>query len=209
MKGIYLLSRLFYKALLDSFFGFEVKGRENIPEKGPFIIAANHVSYADPVVVGVSCNKIPVTFMAKKELFDVPIFGAWIKAVGCIPIMRHSGDSKPLKKVMQKLKNGGALAIFPEGRRSPDGRLQKAEAGIGLIAMKTGAPIIPVYVSGTDKALPRGKKIARPCKITATIGKPVDIIESLKFSDRRKVYESVAEKAILAIAKLKDGHKDG
>lgn len=201
---IYFISRLIYKAILKIFFGFEVKGRENFPKKGPFILASNHVSFADPVVMGVACNTAPVAFIAKKELFDTSILGRWIKAVGCIPIERNSLSFKPLKEAVRRLKQSGVIGIFPEGTRSLDGRLQKAEPGIGLIARKSGAPIIPMYISGTEKALPRGKTSLRIHKIKATIGKPVDITESTAFPEKIKIYDSIGEKVMSAIAGLKD-----
>ena len=200
---IYFLSRLFYKALLKTVFGLEIIGKGNLPKKGPYIIVSNHVSYADPAVVGVACNTSFVTFMAKRELFEVPVFGSWVKAVGCIPIERYSGSPAPLKKAVKKLKAGGVLGMFPEGTRSPDGSFRKAQPGIGIIVLKSGAPVIPCYIEGSREALPVGKKWPVPHKIRATIGKPVDIPESLALGEKRKVYESVGEKVMEAISRLK------
>ena len=163
------------------------------------------MSYIDPAVVGATCDKVPLTFIAKQELFDHPRFGWWFKAVGCIPAERESGSFRPLKVAIEKLKSGRvSLAIFPEGTRSADASLQKAEPGIGLIAVKVKAPIIPIYVSGTDKVLPKGAKKARPYKVVARVGKAVDISESKKFSDKRKVYEDIGGRVMEAIAGLKN-----
>lgn len=200
----YFISRLILKVLLKILFRFEVRGSENLPRKGPFIVASNHASLIDPAVVGVACHTMPLIFMAKRELFGVPILGPWVRAVGCIPVERDSGSFKPLKDAVQKLKEGRALGIFPEGRRSPDGRLQKAEAGIGLLALKSGAPIVPVYVSGTDKALAKEKKFITLCKVTAKIGKIISIKETTEFSERREIYEAIGEKVINVISRLKD-----
>ena len=204
MNVAYSNSRFILKALLNTFFGFEVEGVENLPEKGPFIVASNHVSYVDPVVVGVACNTSQLTFMAKRELFDMPILGPWIKSVGCIPVERDSGSSGPLKKAMRKLKGGGSIGIFPEGRRSPDGSLKKSEPGIGLLAAKSGVPIVPIYVFGTAKVMPKGRKFPKPHTIKARIGKIVDIGESAGSSGKREAYELIGEKVIDAIAALKD-----
>lgn len=205
MNGTYINSRAIFRRLLKTFFSFEVEGKENIPGKGPFIIVSNHTSYADPVVVGVACDTSTLSFMAKKELFKMPIIGRWVKAVGCIPVERHSGNSGPLKKALNKLKEGQAIGIFPEGTRSSNGNLQKSEPGIGLLALKSGVPVIPVYISGTSKAMPKGQKFPKPCKIKARIGKVVDISGSAGFSEKRKAYESVGEKVMHAISQLKDG----
>jgi 1-acyl-sn-glycerol-3-phosphate acyltransferase len=200
----YFISRLIYKAILKILLKFEVRGSENLPEKGPFIVASNHASFIDPAVVGVACRTMPLAFMAKREVFEVPILGRWVRAVGCIPVERDSGSFRPLKAALQKLRAGGALGIFPEGSRSPDGRLQKAEAGIGFLASKSKAPIVPVYLSGTDKALPKGEKILRRCKVTAKFGKIIGMDKDAKISERRKVYDSIGEKVMGAIAGLKD-----
>lgn len=201
----YFISRLIYKVLLKILFRFEVRGSENLPRKGPFIVASNHASLIDPAVVGVACHTMPVTFMAKRELFDVPVLGRWVRAVGCIPIERDSGSFKPLKTAVRKLREGGAVGIFPEGHRSPDGRLREPEAGIGLLASKSEAPIVPVYLSGTDKALAKGKKFITLCRVTAKFGKIIDIARTTTPSERKKTYESIGEKTMDAISRLKDG----
>lgn len=175
-----------------------------MPQKGPFILASNHISYADPAVVGVACSALPVSFMAKKELFNNTLAGRWIKAMGCIPTDRASGSFEPLKKAVRQLKKGEVVALFPEGTRSLDGKLGKAEAGIGLIAIKSGVNIIPIYVSGTDKVLPRGQKHITPNKVRAKIGRPVNIEECKNISDKRKSYECVGEKVMEAIRRLRD-----
>ena len=200
---IYFISRLYYKLILNLFFKFEIIGRENFPHKGPFIVVSNHVSYADPAVMGVSCNTVRVIFMAKQELFDKSLFGMWIKAVGCIPLSRHSGSSRPLKAALGKLKEGHVIGIFPEGTRSRDGKLQQAELGVGLLAIKSKAPIIPMYITGTQRALPVGAKGLTPCKIKAWVGKPVDITGSEDIKDKKETYKFVGKRIMDAIANLK------
>ena len=159
---VYFVSRIAYKIILKLFFNLEVQNAENIPEKGPFIMAGNHVSNADPVVMAVACRTKRLRFLAKRELFDRPFMGAWCRACGCIPIERYSGSSAPLKKSLSVLKNGKALGVFPEGTRSRDGKLHKAEPGVGIIAAKSRVPIVPIYISGTDKVLPIGAKFPVP-----------------------------------------------
>ncbi len=204
MNVAYVNSRLILKAILNAFFGLEIEGAENLPEKGPFIVASNHVSHVDPVVVGVACKTSQLTFMAKKELFDIPIVGPWVKAVGCIPVERDSGSYGSLKKAVKMLKEGGSIGIFPEGRRSPDGTLKKPHPGIGLLAVKSGAPIVPIYVSGTAKVMPKGQKLPKPHKIKARIGKIINISDGAGASGKREAYESIGEKVIGAIAALKN-----
>lgn len=201
----YFISRIIYKIILKLFFRFGVTGEENLPKKGPFIMVANHMSNADPAVMGVACDALPITFLAKRELFDIPVLGAWIKAVGCIPIERFTGGAAPLKKALKKLKEGGALGIFPEGRRSRDGNLQEPQPGIGIIAAKSGAPIIPMYISGSEKAFPVEALFPKPGNaIKAKIGRPINISEFTAFSDRKKAYAFISRKVMEAIARLKD-----
>ena len=109
----------------------------------------------------------------------------------------------PLKKALKKLRQNGALGIFPEGTRSHDGELKKPEPGIGMIAVKSKAPIIPVYISGTRKALPIGRKMFRPCKVTARIGRPIRIAEDQTSSGRRELYQRISERVMEAIGCLK------
>ena len=201
---IYFFSRLIYKIILYCFFDFKVTGCENIPKKGPFIMVSNHVSYADPAVMGVSCCTVPITFIAKSELFDKSLFGRWIKTVGCISIPRHSGSPGPLRQALEKLKNGGVIGIFPEGTRSKVGKLQEAEPGVGLLVIKSKVPVIPMYIWGTEKALPIGQNHLTKAKVFARVGKPVDIRGSESLSDKKEAYAYVGKKIMEAIAEIRD-----
>jgi len=200
---VYFISRIIYKIILKLFFKFEVKGRENVPEKGPFIVVANHVSYVDPAVMGVACHTVPVTFLAKEEVLKTFILGAWSRAVGCIFINRSSGGIGSLKKVLEKLNKNGAVGIFPEGTRSVDGNLGKAEPGVGIIAAKSGAPLIPMYIFGTREMLPIGSKFFKPSRVAAKVGRPVDISEKSAFPRKRDYYRFIGERAMEAILQLK------
>ncbi|MFC1576125.1 lysophospholipid acyltransferase family protein [Candidatus Omnitrophota bacterium] len=201
---MYFISRAIYEFILRFFCGFEILGRENLPSSGPYITVSNHISYSDPVIVGIACGWVRVTFMAKKELFERPLFGKYVKSLGVIPVERHSGSPEPLKKCVGLLKKGKIVGLFPEGTRSIDGNLLEPELGVGLVAAKTGAPIVPFYVTGSDKLLKRDRRTITPTKVKVRIGKPVDIRESLKIADKKKSYEDVSRKVMAAIAQLKD-----
>lgn len=200
---IYTVSRFIFWVLLKILCNLEVIGRENLPKMGPFIVASNHVSYADPAAVGVTCTR-RLAFMAKKELFEDPWFGWWFRAMGCIPIDRSSPSSEPLKRAIKTLREGKPVAIFPEGMRSADGALQKGEPGIGFIARKTKVPIIPFYTSGTEKALPKGNKPIHPHKVIVKIGKAIDISDDLKLFNKKKINESISNRVMDAITRLKN-----
>lgn len=151
----------------------EVIGIENVPERGGVIIASNHVSYLDPIVLGVS-TKRKLYFITKKEAFN-NIFGRIIlNKLNAFPVDRKKIDMFAFKKTISILKVGGALGIFPEGTRSLNGELQELKLGVVKIAMKAGVPIIPVGIIGTHKIYPHGKILPVPFKnkITVYFGAP-------------------------------------
>jgi 1-acyl-sn-glycerol-3-phosphate acyltransferase len=132
----------------------DVVGRDNIPSKGPLILTANHFSVGDPpLLIGVFPRRI--VWMAKQELFDFPLFGKLYHMGGFIPVRRFEGDLRAIRRSQDALRRGHVLGMFPEGTRS-GGRLGRAEPGTALIALRTGAPILPVGVWGTEHVkLPR------------------------------------------------------
>ncbi|HHP50593.1 MAG TPA: 1-acyl-sn-glycerol-3-phosphate acyltransferase [Moorella mulderi] len=131
---------------------WEVKGREKFPLKGPVIVVANHVSYLDPVVVGVACPR-RVHFMAKEELFHVPFLGWIIKKLHAFPVRREKSDRLALKTALEILRRGEVLGIFPEGTRSKTGELGPLQPGAASLALKIGATILPVAVKNTNRWL--------------------------------------------------------
>jgi 1-acyl-sn-glycerol-3-phosphate acyltransferase len=140
------LSYLFFKIL----FRCKVEGQENIPKTGGAIIAPNHISWFDPPLAG-SSMKRPLNFMAKQELFELPIFGAIIKRTNAFPVKRGSQDLTAMRHVFSLLKDGRLLLMFPEGTRSKDGQLGKARAGAGMVACNAQVPLIPTRIINTNK----------------------------------------------------------
>ncbi len=177
--------------LFKIFFGLKVEGKENIPKKGGVLIASNHISYLDPIVAGLACPR-RLFFLAKKELFDNPLFSHLIKSVGAIPIKRGYADLRALREAMRKIDEGKALLVFPQGRRTK--RLDDGiKRGIILIAKKTGAPVVCAHIQGTDKALPRGAKRIMFEKIKVVFFPPVrfgqgDTEESISQTILRNIY---------------------
>ena len=139
-------------------------GAQNAPPDGPLIVACNHVSYLDPPALGVGLRR-PVTYMAKRELFEIPVLGPVIAALGAFPVDRTRGDVAAIKSAARVLASGAALGIFPEGTRNVDGS-GKPQMGVALLASLSGATVLPAYVSGTSQA----KRLA---KITVVYGTPM------------------------------------
>ncbi|MEJ1973218.1 MAG: lysophospholipid acyltransferase family protein [Lacunisphaera sp.] len=146
----------------------EVVGTDNFPTDGPFLIASNHASHFDPPLVGCHVPR-QMRFFARKNLWNNKLLAWWLNEVETIPVERDSGDVGAIKRVLQALKENRAVVLFPEGTRTPDGLLQKAKAGVGLLACKTGVPVVPCHVYGSFEAFGKGITVPR-------FGTPIDIV---------------------------------
>ena len=141
-----------------------VHGAERVPLSGPLIVACNHVSYFDPPALGVALPR-PVHYMAKVDLFRIPILGTLIRWLGAYPVDRSRGDVAAFKRSVEVLRSGAAIGIFPEGTRNKTGTV-RPQIGIALLAARSGAPVLPAYVSGTARA-------HRFARIDVVFGEPV------------------------------------
>lgn len=151
------------------FFSFRVEGRENIPVSGAVILCANHFNANDPPVLGCAVPvSRPVRFMAKAELFSVPVLGTLLHGVGAFPVKRGQPDRSALKIALDLLAEGEVFGIFPEGTRSKTGKLGKAEAGVAYIAAKADCLVIPVAIFSTYQFF---------SPIVVRIGSPIDMRE--------------------------------
>ncbi|MEX0875282.1 MAG: (d)CMP kinase [Actinomycetota bacterium] len=169
--ALYVGVRDLIKALLKVAFHFEVIGSENIPKRGGAILAPNHRSLID-IPVAAAVTKRHVRFMAKEELFKNS-FAAWfIRHTGTFPVRRGRPDRSALLQSLAVLDAGDLLGIFPEGTRTPDARFDVLEEGFAYIALKSGAPILPVAISGTEGVFPPGRKMPKLVTIRASVGEP-------------------------------------
>jgi len=192
---LYRFLRFCGLVLTRLFFHFEVRGRENIPKVGGFILASNHVSYIDPTVLGFACSR-RLTFMAKEELFRNPLFSWFLFKVEAFPIKRNSADIAALKEAMRRIKKGKALVLFPEGRRSDTkATFSQPSAGVSFLAEKLNVPVIPAFIKGTEKALPKGAKFIRLAKISVYFGKQIQ-------TERGAPYQSTAQMIMAKIRHL-------
>jgi len=176
--------------------------REYVPDKGAVLIAASHRSFLDPPMVGITCKR-PVHYMARHDLFKVPIIGPAIKNLNAYPVKRGTVDRGALEKTWSLLEEGEAVLIFPEGTRSKDGELQKPFAGIGMLVHKAKIPVVPCYLAGTYETFSRKMKFPYPGKVIVMYGKPLDFSNYYTQPGSREIYEKIAEEIMAAIAEIK------
>ena len=193
MSPRYRLFRRVMRALGAFFFGFEVHGEENVPEKGPLIVAANHCRFFDPVFVSMAVPR-RLRWMAKKELFAFP-FGRFFAFLGAFPVDRKSGGRAALRIALGFLAEGRTLGIFPEGTRRKGGVSLEAKSGTALLAARSGAPVVPVFVGKIPSP------VARLCgeKFLVYIGDPMTIDNRAKGRDG---YRRMADKVLRTIYAL-------
>lgn len=197
----YIISRKILQIALIIFFKFKVKGGENMPSKGPFIIASNHISYMDPPIVGSACRRI-VHFIASDHLYKNRLFGLWYRLVGCIMVKREEPSHTAMRKILNHLRQGRVIAIFPEGTRSEDGKRREPLSGLGFLALKSQVPVVPCCVEGSEKALPKGAKSFTSSSITAHIGKPIEPKDFEYKGDKKAAYRLFSKKVMDSITQL-------
>ena len=168
----------------------QVRGKENIPSQGSLLVVANHLNLADPPLLTISLGR-KVIFMAKEGLFRSHFLGYFIRSFGAFPVYRKQTDRQAIRQAKQVLAEGLVLAMFPEGKRSRSAQLQPALSGSALIARHSGAPILPVGITGTEKIKGVAWVLHRP-QITVNIGRPFYLpsvsskltkVELAKFTD--------------------------
>lgn len=184
---------------------WRIVGGENIPTSGPVILAPNHISLLDPPLVGVSCGRWPFT-MGKAELFK-GIVGKTISQMGCFPVKRGVADRYAMKTARKILNDGEALMIFPEGMRTRDGELGAAEIGVAMLAHSTRAQVVPVWISGTERAFSIRRPGFRLVRVTITFGKPIDFSAEYARKGNRETLELIGERIMSEIAALRDATK--
>jgi len=167
---LYSLAKAIFLFIFKYFSRWKVEGVENIPKEGPVIIVSNHVSYWDPIVLGVAIPR-RLHFMAKAELFKIPVLAQIVKSLGAFPVDRKKSDRAALRSAMEILDRGDVLGMFPEGTRIRDRELGEFKMGAAMLAAKASAPLIPVALINTPNLFSRG--FFRPFKVV--IKKPLYI----------------------------------
>ena len=202
MEGVYGVSHALIEILYGICFRGDIAGAENLSLPGGYIVAANHASLLDPPIVGLFLPR-QVRFFARKTLWKPGIASWWLTQVGTIPVDRDGGsDVAAIKRVLQALKAGKAVILFPEGTRSVDDQLQKPKPGIGLIACRSRVPVVPARVFGSSDAFGRGGKLRLGSPVSVTYGAPLYPQDYDHPADGDERYQRAADRIMAAIGKL-------
>lgn len=189
----FVVARFCCKIFCKLFFKMEVYGMENVPKKGPFLLASNHQSFIDPLFCGVFL-KPPTFFLARDTLFANWFFKRLLTSVNAIPVRRGTAHLSAMKKIISKLKDGFSVCIFPEATRTGDGRIARLKSGFGLICRRGNAALVPVVIEGAFECWPRNKKIFIPGKkVIVCYGCPIKA-EEIKNMDDKQLAEIVTGK---------------
>ncbi len=203
---LYEILKPFAVLLMRLYFRLEARGTEHVPSSGALLLVSNHSSVLDPPLVG-GASPRQLSFLAKAELFDIPLFGRFIRAVNARPVRRDGSDARALKVALRALEEGKALLVFPEGTRGPEGTLREARPGAGMLAVLSGAAVVPVLITGSGAALPRGAAFPRPRKAVVRFGPPLHFKAKTDggretAEGRKDAYRAASEDMMRAIAQL-------
>lgn len=184
-------------------FKIKIRGKGNIPSKGPAVVASNHLSYLDPIVLGLITPR-RMNFIAKEELFGNSLFRALITQLGAFPLKRERFDRAGYERALAILREGGILTLFPEGTRAQHGKRGHLRQGAVRIALRAGVPLVPIVIAGTDSILPRGKRTIRLGKIRVEVGKPLAAVKLDKTQDSRRETDELLGSLKRRMKKLRD-----
>jgi len=200
----WLMKNVFLGPLLRLLYRPKTKGLENIPKEGPAILAANHQSFLDDLLLPLMVPGRKVVFLAKAEYFDKWYLRWFFKGANVIPVRRQSRSAAEaaLQTGVEALREGKLIGIFPEGTRSPDGRLYRGKTGVARMALEAQVPIIPVAIAGTFEALPYNKKWPRRGRVEIRFGKPLDFKRHYGTPTDRFVLRSVTDEIMYEIMLL-------
>ncbi len=203
-KLLYKLVAFTIRLILRINGGVTIIGKDNIPAEGGALVAANHISYIDPPLIGAVLPR-NATFMARQGLFEIPVLG-WMIKRAAFPVDRERTRPSTIKETVRRLKTGELIVIFPEGRRSDTGELMEAKRGLGMIVGLSSVPVVPALIIGADKALPIDARWLKRAKIKVVFGKPIfytSMIEE-KGAHNHHLHEEISGAVMSAIKELKN-----
>ncbi len=198
---LFSLIKLIAYPLFRVLFSVEHQGVENVPADGAVIIAGNHPSYLDPLLVGLPIKRT-IRFMAWDALFKVPVLGQIIKAIGAFPVdIRKGRGEAAFREALRVLEGGDALGIFPEGQRSDQAAMGDLRTGVARLAIETGAPIVPVTIGGASRAWPKWKLLPKSAKVVVRYHKPICLSEEERAAhrDNREFHQQVMQRVAASI----------
>ncbi|WP_104525982.1 lysophospholipid acyltransferase family protein [Blastococcus atacamensis] len=212
---LYVLVRAILRPLFWLLFRPQVTGSENVPPAGPVIFASNHLSFIDSIVIPTVAPR-RVGYLAKAEYFTGSGISGWFTrtlftALGALPVERetHRAAQAALDTALGVLQAGGGFGIYPEGTRSRDGRLARGKTGVAWLALTADCPVVPVAVTGTDRAQPVGASWPRPAHVTVTFGTPLTFPEHRGKAGNGRARREVTDRIMVAIAELSGQEKAG
>jgi 1-acyl-sn-glycerol-3-phosphate acyltransferase len=204
---VYRIGWTCFRVMYATYFRWRVFHPERVPDSGAVILACNHASILDPPLVGCGLHR-ECTFLARETLFRFPpirwLFTKW----HAVPLDRDGGGASGMKRIVAALGRGRAVILFPEGTRTHDGQLQSVRHGVGLIVVKSGAPVVPVRVWGTFEAYGRNVRVPKPKRVTVKYGKPMSFLalrEEAKICSKerlKEIYQEIANQIMAAIGRL-------
>jgi 1-acyl-sn-glycerol-3-phosphate acyltransferase len=204
----WLLKRIILGPFLHAIFRPWVRGDEHVPETGGAILASNHLSFSDSIFLPLVLRR-RVTFLAKADYFTGRglkgrLTAAFIKGAGQVPVDRSGGQASEaaLQTGLKVLRRGEILGIYPEGTRSPDGRLYRGKTGVARLALEAGVPVLPVAMIGTDKVQPIGRKVPKIGRVGVVIGPPLDFSRYDGMQDDRFVLRSITDEIMYELMEL-------
>jgi 1-acyl-sn-glycerol-3-phosphate acyltransferase len=197
----WLMKYVLLGPLLRLLYRPKVRGLDNIPKEGPAVLAANHQSFLDDLLLPLVVPGRKVVFLAKADYFDKWYLRWFFKGANVIPVRRESRSAAEaaLQTGVRALREGNLIGIFPEGTRSPDGRLYRGKTGVARMALEAQVPVIPVAITGTFEALPYDRKLPRAGKVEIEFGKPLDFKRHYGTPADRFVLRSVTDEIMYEI----------
>lgn len=207
MHPVYFTGWTAYRLFFKLYCRWSVYNAERVPPSGAVILASNHASFLDPPLVG-SALKRDINYLARENLFKLPMANWALQRCNAVPVDREGGGAKGLRMILDRLRNGGGIILFPEGTRTRDGKLQPARSGIGLTVLKSEAPVVPVRVFGTYEAWGRHVKFPLPKHVAVKFGRvlrfePLRAEAEVCSKPRLKeIHQQIADEIMAAIAKL-------
>jgi 1-acyl-sn-glycerol-3-phosphate acyltransferase len=205
----YWIVKAILSPILRTFFRPKVEGLENVPADGPAILASNHLSFSDSIFLPLVIPGRRVTFLAKSDYFTSRgvkgrLKAGFFRGVGQLPVDRSGGRASQaaLEAGLSVLKDGGLLGIYPEGTRSPDGRLYRGKTGVARMALEGGVPVIPCAMVNTFEIQPPGKVLPKVMPVVIRIGRPLDFSRYAGMEDDRFVLRSMTDEIMYELMQL-------